>query len=114
MVERSIIQPTSGAAHRMSLSTAPPAQTASTTWQIDPTHSLVEFSVRHMMVSTVKGRFTRLSGTILDVAENPELSSVQVEIDASSVSTGDDQRDGHLRSPDFFDVENYPTLSFKS
>jgi len=97
----------------MTLATTAPA-TQTTTWQIDPAHSLVEFSVRHMMVSTVKGRFTRLSGTITDVAENPALSSVDVEIEAGSVTTGDDQRDGPLRSPDFFDVETYPTLTFKS
>ena len=95
----------------MSIATAP---TTRTTWQIDPAHSLVEFSVRHMMFSTVKGRFTGVQGTILDVAEDPAQSSVQVTIDASSVATGDDNRDGHLRSADFFNVEQYPTITFAS
>jgi polyisoprenoid-binding protein YceI len=93
--------------------TAPAVQTHST-WQIDPAHSLVEFSVRHMMVSTVKGRFTSITGTILDNGEDPTLSSVQVEIDPASITTADPKRDGHLRSPDFFDVEQFPKISFKS
>jgi polyisoprenoid-binding protein YceI len=84
------------------------------TWQIDPAHSLVEFSVRHMMVSTVKGRFTGVQGTIVDVADNPSQSSVEVSIEAATISTGDDKRDVHLRSADFFDVEKYPTITFKS
>jgi polyisoprenoid-binding protein YceI len=94
-------------------STTTPA-TAQSVWTIDPAHSLVEFSVRHMMISTVKGRFTGIQGTIVDVAENPSLSSVEVEIDPASISTADDKRDGHLRSPDFFDVETYPKITFKS
>jgi polyisoprenoid-binding protein YceI len=84
------------------------------TWAIDRSHSLVEFSVRHMMISTVKGRFTAISGTIVDVADDPSLSSVQVEIDPTSITSGDDKRDAHLRSPDFFDVEHFPTITFKS
>ena len=84
------------------------------TWQIDPTHSLVEFSVRHLMFSTVKGRFTSIKGTILDAGDTPTLSSVDVEIDAASVNTGDDKRDAHLRGADFFDVEHFPTITFKS
>lgn len=93
--------------------TAPSAPTR-TVWNVDPAHSTVEFSVRHMMVSTVKGRFAGLSGMIVDVAEDPSLSSVEIQIDAASITTNDEQRDGHLRSPDFFDVQNYPTLTFKS
>ncbi len=95
----------------MSIATQP---TTRTTWQIDPSHSLVEFSVRHMMFSTVKGRFTGLQGTIVDVADDPTQSSVEVSIDASSVTTGDDGRDGHLRSADFFNAEQYPTIGFTS
>ena len=97
----------------MSTTTAPSTQVR-TTWQIDPAHSLVEFSVRHMMFSTVKGRFTGLQGTIVDVADDPTQSSVEVSIDAASVTTGDDNRDGHLRSADFFNVEQYPTITFAS
>jgi polyisoprenoid-binding protein YceI len=96
--------------------TTTPIQAPSTTslWQIDPSHSLVEFSVRHMMISTVKGRFTGIKGTIVDVADDPRRSSVQVEIDAASINTADDKRDGHLRSADFFDVEQFPRITFTS
>ena len=96
------------------VATAAPTTQASTTWQIDPAHSLVEFSVRHMMISTVKGRFTAVGGTILDVADDPGRSSVRAEIDAASITTGDPKRDEHLRSADFFDVERYPTITFSS
>jgi len=85
-----------------------------TTWQIDPAHSSIEFSGRHMMVSTYKGRFTGVKGTIVIDEANPANSSVDVEIDAASVNTGQEQRDGHLKSPDFLDVATYPTLTFKS
>src|SRR5438067_3881913 len=98
----------------MTVSTSSPPSTAQSVWQIDPTHSAVEFSVRHMMISTVKGRFTGIQGTIVDVAENPALSSVEVAIDPASISTADDKRDAHLRSPDFFDTATYPTITFKS
>ena len=95
----------------MSSSAAAPTTTL---WQIDPTHSLVEFSVRHMMVSTVKGRFAGIRGTITDVADDPTQSSVEVEIDASSITTADERRDSHLRSPDFLHADEHPTLRFKS
>ena len=90
-----------------------PTQTRST-WKIDPSHSLVEFSVRHMMVSTVKGRFAEVQGTIVDVADDPTQSSVEVSIPAASITTSDPQRDAHLRSADFFDAEQFPTITFKS
>jgi polyisoprenoid-binding protein YceI len=98
----------------MTSPTASPTQTSGSTWQIDPAHTTVEFHVKHMMFSTVKGRFSGIKGSIVDVADNPTLSSVDVEIDALSLSTGDAQRDGHLKSADFLDVENYPTITFKS
>lgn len=82
-------------------------------WIIDPLHSQVEFSVRHMMIAKVRGRFTVFGGEI-DVAEVPEASSVEVDIDAASIQTGDDQRDTHLRSADFLDVERYPKLVYRS
>jgi polyisoprenoid-binding protein YceI len=98
------------------LTTEVPAEVGKgTVWEIDPKHTLVEFSVRHMMFTTVKGRFTGVSGTIHCVDEaDPSQAQVEAEIDAASISTGDEQRDAHLRSADFLDTENYPTISFKS
>lgn len=94
------------------------AQTAATTtaadWQIDPAHTQVEFAVKHMMISTVKGRFARVSGSIhLDDA-NPARSSVEATIDAASIDTRVDQRDAHLRSADFLEAERYPAITFHS
>jgi polyisoprenoid-binding protein YceI len=83
------------------------------TWNIDPVHSEVGFSVRHMMVSKVRGRFTTFSGQIV-TGENPLASSVTAEIDLGSINTGNDQRDAHIRSADFFEVETYPTMTYKS
>jgi polyisoprenoid-binding protein YceI len=87
---------------------------ATTTWQIDSAHSRNEFSVKHMMFTTVRGRFTRFSGTIRADEQNPDNSAAEVEIDASSIDTGTADRDTHLRSADFFDVQNYPTITFRS
>ena len=84
------------------------------TWSVDPAHTLVEFSAKHMMITTVKGRFTQVQGTIVADEANPERSSVEVEIDAASLTTGVEQRDGHLRSADFLDVETYPVITFRS
>lgn len=83
-------------------------------WEIDPAHSLLEFSVKHMMVTTVKGRFTAFSGAVNADEQNPADSSVQVTIDIASIYTGDENRDNHLRSPEFFDVATYPTATFTS
>jgi polyisoprenoid-binding protein YceI len=83
-----------------------------TTWAIDPKHSTVEFSVRHMMVSTVRGRFGAVRGTLVLDEADITRSSVTAEIDVASITTGDEQRDGHVRSPDFFDVAAYPTITF--
>lgn len=90
------------------------AATTTTTWTIDPSHSVVEFSVKHMMFATVKGRFTEVDGTITVDNANIANSSVDVTIGAASIDTRDAKRDEHLRSADFFDVETFPTLTFKS
>jgi polyisoprenoid-binding protein YceI len=92
--------------------TAVPGYEAAT-WNIDPIHSEVGFSVRHMMVSKVRGRFTNFSGQIV-TAEDPAQSSVTAEIDLSSINTGQEQRDEHIKSADFFEVETYPTMTYKS
>lgn len=83
------------------------------TYAIDRAHSTVEFVARHLMVSKVRGRFNEFSGEIT-IAALPEDSHVEVTVDTSSISTGDPNRDAHLRSADFFDVETYPTLEFRS
>src|SRR5215472_16320089 len=83
------------------------------TWNIDPVHSEVGFSVRHMMVSKVRGRFTTFSGQLV-TADDPTGSSVTAEIDLSSISTGNEQRDEHIKSADFFEVETYPTMTYRS
>jgi len=88
--------------------------TTKTVLKIDPAHSFLEFSGRHMVVSTYKGRFTGLAGTIVLDKANPAESSVEATVDAATVHTGSEQRDGHLKSPDFLDVAKYPTLTFKS
>lgn len=85
-----------------------------TSWDIDPAHSSVQFAVRHMMVSNVRGEFTKVSGTVQIDSQDHTRSSVQVVIDAASISTRDEQRDQHLRSPDFLDVANFPTIEFRS
>lgn len=85
-----------------------------TTWKIDPAHTLIEFSTKHMMFTTVKGRFAGVEGTITLDEANPGQSSAQAVIDATTVDTRAEQRDVHLKSADFFDVEKYPTITFKS
>jgi polyisoprenoid-binding protein YceI len=83
------------------------------TWTIDGLHSEVGFSVRHMMISKVRGKFTKFDGEIV-TAEDLLHSSVTAEIDLASINTGAEQRDGHLRSPDFFDTENNPQMTYRS
>jgi polyisoprenoid-binding protein YceI len=96
------------------MSTLATLQTATTTWNIDPVHSVAEFKVKHMMISNVKGQFTVVKG-ILALDENtPTNSLIEATIDAASINTCEPDRDAHLKSADFLDAEKFPTLSFKS
>src|SRR5512146_2525572 len=88
--------------------------TSTTTWNIDPVHSVAEFKVRHMMISNVKGQFTGVSGALKLNDADITKSSIDASIDAASINTREEQRDAHLKSADFFDVEKFPTLRFKS
>lgn len=90
------------------------APASSSTWKIDSSHSHVEFAVKHLMITTVKGRFADVEGTIIIVANDPSKSSVQATIKAASIDTHTDQRDDHLRSADFLDGANFPELTFVS
>lgn len=83
-------------------------------WVIDPAHTQIEFSVKHMMITTVRGRFDKFSSTVNVDEANLAGSSVQGAIEVASLDTRDPGRDGHLRSPDFFDAEKYPAMSFSS
>jgi polyisoprenoid-binding protein YceI len=85
-----------------------------TPFQIDNTHSAVDFSIRHLVIAKVRGRFTRFSGTIELDAEDITRSTVKAELEAASISTNEEKRDAHLRSADFFDVETFPLLTFAS
>jgi len=91
-----------------------PAAAASSTWQIDPNHSAAQFAVRHLAISTVRGAFTKVNGTIQFDDKDISKSSVEVTIDADSVDTRVPNRDKDLRSDHFFDVQKYPTITFKS
>jgi polyisoprenoid-binding protein YceI len=84
------------------------------TWNIDPAHTNVEFSVRHMMISNVKGQFEKLSGTVTSNGTDPNSVHMDVVIQADSINTRIDKRDAHLKSPAFLDVEKFPTITFKS
>jgi polyisoprenoid-binding protein YceI len=91
-----------------------PAPGTVSTWNIDPAHSAAEFKVKHMMIANVKGKFTGLSGVLKLDETDYTHSNVEASIPVSSLSTGDDQRDGHLKGADFFDAEKFPALTFKS
>jgi polyisoprenoid-binding protein YceI len=91
-----------------------PQASPATLWEIDPAHSSANFSIRHMMIAKVHGGFSRISGALRLNQGDPSQSSVEAAIDATSIDTREPKRDEHLRSPDFFDVEKYPTLAFRS
>ena len=89
-------------------------ETQTATWAIDPTHSEVQFKVKHLMVSTVTGSFGSFEGSLAMAGDDFEDATITFSADISSISTNNDQRDGHLKSGDFFDAEQFPTLNFKS
>ena len=96
------------------MATAISSPTSTIIWKLDPTHSSAEFKVKHMMISNVKGSFNGLTGTLIENTTDASLSSVEASIPVSTISTGDVQRDGHLKSADFFDAETHPQATFKS
>jgi polyisoprenoid-binding protein YceI len=101
----------------MSTSATPQAaapKTATSTWNLDPVHSVAEFKVKHMMISNVKGQFANVSGVLTLDESDPTNSGIEASIEAASVNTRDAQRDTHLKSEDFFHAERFPKLSFKS
>jgi polyisoprenoid-binding protein YceI len=85
-----------------------------TTWNLDPAHSAAEFKVKHMMISYVRGKFSGISGVLHRYEADHTRSTLDISIDVSTVNTHDAQRDGHLKSPDFFHVEKFPAMTFKS
>jgi len=88
------------------------AQTS--TWTIDPNHSQVNFAIKHIQVSTVRGSISGVTGNVIWDDKDPTKSSVEATINATTVTTNNEKRDGHLKSPDFFNVEKFPTMTFKS
>lgn len=94
--------------------TAPATETKTASWTIDASHSHVEFAVRHMMVATAKGRFADVKGTVEFDGTNLSSAVIDVEIPIDTIDTKNEQRDGHLKSPDFFDAANFPVMTFKS
>lgn len=89
-------------------------KTGTPTWQLDPAHSSVEFSVKHMMMTTVRGRFKNVEATLRGDRDQPEGAGVEVTLGTASIDTGVADRDAHLRGPDFFDADRYPQITFRS
>ncbi len=96
------------------MATETTARVGATTWQLDPAHSSVEFSVKHMMMTTVRGRFKELEATLTGDRDHPEDAGVEAKIAVRSIDTGVADRDAHLRSEDFFDADNHPWITFRS
>ncbi len=96
------------------MSTLAIPHTSVSTWNLDAAHSVAEFKVKHMMISNVKGQFTKVTGALHFDEQDVTQSNVEASIEAASINTRDEQRDTHLKSPDFFDVEKFPILKFKS
>ena len=96
------------------MATSSETLTRTGTWTIDSTHSSLDFTVRHAMVAKVRGRFTDFTGTLVLDEADPTRSTAEVEVQLTSVDTGNAQRDEHLRTSDFFDVESFPTMTFRS
>ena len=96
----------------MTATLAQPLSEIATTWQLDPAHTNVEFGVRHLMISTVKGRFGDISGTVTLDPHDESAAAVDITVQTASIDTRQEQRDAHLRSPDFFDAQNWPVISF--
>jgi polyisoprenoid-binding protein YceI len=93
---------------------AAPRNTTKTVWKLDPAHTLVEFSAKHMMITTVKGRISDVEGTIYTDEKNPKNSSVEATLKGASIDTRNEQRDTHLRSADFLNAEQFPEIRFRS
>jgi polyisoprenoid-binding protein YceI len=98
----------------LSLPAVLPAKAATSTWQIDPAHTATQFAVKHLLISTVRGQFKGITGTVVWDDQDVTKSSVNVTIDATTIDTGTAPRDADLKSPNYFDVAKYPTLTFKS
>jgi polyisoprenoid-binding protein YceI len=99
---------------RLMMSAVVQPVTGRTTWAIDPVHTSVEFAVRHLMITTVKGRFADVQGTVVLDEATPSAASADITVQVASIDTREPQRDAHLKSADFFEVETFPTLTFRS
>jgi polyisoprenoid-binding protein YceI len=93
---------------------SPSAPASLVTWKIDPAHTVAEFKVKHMMIANVKGTIKGITGDLTEHTTDASLSSIEATLDVSTLNTGEAQRDGHLKSPDFLELEKYPTITFKS
>jgi polyisoprenoid-binding protein YceI len=101
--------------NEMATTQKPVAPASSVTqWRVDPVHTRAEFAVKHLMITTVRGHFADVDGTVHEDAADPNRSSIEVSLKTASVDTGVEQRDAHLRSADFFDAEQFPSITFRS